>query len=349
MALKTHGPSATAGMDINSLAMNIPNTCLGCEAGKSACRPFSGTGRKTSWIFEIVHSDLAGPMQTRSIQGSSYIAMFVDDHSRHVVVYFLQTKDQFVQALKTFLAWGETQTSDKLRALHLDRGGEYMADSVTTILNEKGIEHHLTMPGSPQQNGKAEQFNRTIMDKAMAMLHAAGLLGGFWECAVDTTVHVYNRSPTRTLTWHTPYELWNSGQIPDVSHLRIFGCKGYMHVPSDKRCKLDAKAVKVTLVGYEPGSKGYRLWDRHAHSLRLSRDVTFDESVFPSRQGDEPCPQPTSPAPLSAPAPVANSPASAAPNPPAPPPALPPARPPSPGSSTDSEASVKNLLRPSVE
>ena len=181
------------------------------------------------------------------------------------------------------------------------------------------------------------------------MLHAAGLSGGFWECAVDTTVHVYNRSPTRTLTWHTPYELWNSGQIPDVSHLRIFGCKGYMHVPSDKRRKLDAKAVEVMLVGYEPGSKGYRLWDRHAHSLRLSRDVTFNESVFPSRQGDEPHPLPTSPAPLSAPAPVVNSPASAAPNLPAPPPALPPARPPLPDSSTDSKASVKNLLRPSVE
>ncbi len=96
--------------------------------------------------------------------------MFIDDHSRHAVVYFLHTKDQFVQALKTFLAWGETQTSDKLRMLHSDRGGEYMADSVTKILNEKGIEHHLTMPGSPQQNGKAERFNRTIMDKAMAML-----------------------------------------------------------------------------------------------------------------------------------------------------------------------------------
>ncbi len=44
MALKTHGPSATAGMDINGSAMNIPNTCLGCEAGKSARQPFSGTG-----------------------------------------------------------------------------------------------------------------------------------------------------------------------------------------------------------------------------------------------------------------------------------------------------------------
>ena len=43
------------------------------------------------------------------------------------------------------------------------------------ILNKRGIEHHLTMLGLPQQNGKAEQFNHTIVDKAMAMLHALGL------------------------------------------------------------------------------------------------------------------------------------------------------------------------------
>ena len=234
MALKSHGPSATVGMDIDSSTVAIPNTCHGCKLGKSARRPFSGSSKGTSRIYEVVHSDLAGPMQTKSIEGSSYIATFVDNHSRHAVVYFLKLKDLFVGALKKFLAWGETQTTHKLRALHSDRGGEYMASTVMEILSEKGIERHLTMPGSPQQNGKAERFNRTIMDKAMAMLHAAGLSAGFWECAVESAVHVYNRTPTRTLSWRTPYEIWNSGQVPDVSHLRIFGCKVYMHVPDDK-------------------------------------------------------------------------------------------------------------------
>ena len=351
LALKSHGPSATTGMDFAKSVMSIPSTCHGCETGKSARRPFSGSGRSTSRILEVVHSDLAGPVHVKSIQGSLHYATFIDDHSRHAVVYYLRTKDQFIRALKTFLAWAETQTSNKMHALHSDRGGEYMAETVQSILNEKGIEHHRTMPGSPQQNGKAERFNRTIMDKAMAMLHAAGLSLGFWECAVDTAVHVYNRTPTRTLGWRTPYELWNSGQIPDVSHFRIFGCKGYMHVPDDKRRKLDAKAIEVTLVGYESGAKGYRLWDKHTHSLKLSRDVTFDESVFPSLQGVEPRPAPVSPAP-SAQAPIIPSPAVAAPNPPAAPPADPPARPPSRESSvstTDSEASVKNILRPTSE
>ena len=87
-------------------------------------------------------------MQTTSIQGSSYIATFVDDHSRHTVVYILKSKNQFAAALQKFLSWAETQTSDKLRVLHSDRGGEYMAANVKDILSQRGIEHQLTMPGS---------------------------------------------------------------------------------------------------------------------------------------------------------------------------------------------------------
>jgi hypothetical protein len=205
------------------------------------------------------------------------------------------------------------------------------------------------MPGSPQQNGVAERFNRTLMDKAMAMVHAAGLSDGFWECAVLAAVHIYNRSPTRTLSWRTPFELWNLGEILDVSHLHIFGCKGYMHIPKDKRHKLDPKAIEVTLVRYEPGSKGYQLWDKHTHSFRLSRDVTFDESTFPSLQSDEPHSGPVSPVHLPARAPIIPSPVHAVPNPPAAPPVVvppsappgpPPKRSPSPAQSADSEARV---------
>jgi hypothetical protein len=335
-ALKAHGPSAVKGMDLGSSTIDIPTICHGCELGKSTRKPFPGSTKKTSRILEVVHSDLAGPMQTKSIQGSSYIATFVDDHSRHTVIYFLKTKDQFSAALQKFLSWAETQTSDKLRVLHSDRGGEYMAANVKDILSQRGIEHQLTMPGSPQQNGKAERFNRTIMDKAMAMLHTAGLPNGFWEYAVSTAAHIYNRTPSRTLKWRTPVETWNPDKVPDVSYFRVFGCKGYMHVPADKRRKLDAKAIEVTLVGYEPGSKGYRLWDKHTRSVKLSRDVTFDESCFPSQQGSE-TPLPTSPIP------IPFFPATAAPNTAARPPIM---RAPSPVPSTDSEEDVKNILDP---
>ena len=113
--------------------------------------------------------------------------------------------------------------------------------------------------------------------------------------------HIYNHSPTHTLKWHTPFEIWYSGKVPDVSHLRIFGRKGYMHVPADKHCKLDVKAIEVVLVGYEADAKGYKLWNKHTHSQRLSRDVTFNESSFPNlNTGVETSPTPPPPILLAA-------------------------------------------------
>jgi hypothetical protein len=331
-ALKLYGPSALTGMDLDS-STTAPTVCCGCEEGKSSRKPFSASpSKRTTAILEIVHSDLAGPMQTKSIQGSFCTATFIDNHSKHAVVYFIQSKDQFTVALSTFLSWAETQTALKMKALPSDRGGEYMASQVQDILKQRGIEHHLTMPGSPQSNGKAERFNCTITDKAMAMLHTAGLSFGFWEYAMKAVVHIYNRSPTCTLKWHTPFEIWYSGKVPDVSHLHVFRCKGYMHVPADKRRKLDVKAIEVTLVGFEPGSKGYQLWDKQTHSIKLSRDVTFDESSFPSQKDVKTHPAPTQTLP------VVTAPNSAVQ------PLLPVTRAPSPTPSTDSEGSVENLI-----
>ena len=56
-----------------------------------------------------------------------------------------------------------------------------------------------------------------------------------------------------------------------------------MYVPEDKHKKLNVKVIEVVLVGYEPGSKGYQLWDHSTHSFKLSWDVTFDEASFPLR------------------------------------------------------------------
>jgi hypothetical protein len=290
--LEKYGPTALKGMNLDPSDKAIPGVCARCESGKSMRFPFPRSLKQSEQILDMVHSDLAGPMQTKSIQGSLYITTFIDDFSQHMAVYYLKTKDQFTIALSNFLSWTQNQMSKCLRILHSDHGGEYISHKVKEILNEKGIEHHLTMPGSPQQNGKAERFNRTILDKAMSMLHAAGLSNGFWEYAIGAAIHIYNRTPTRTLKWRTPHETWDIGHVPDVSYFHVFGCEGYMHVPADKRRKLDAKAVKVTFIGYESGSKGYRLWDKNTRSVHLSRDVTFDESSFPSLPGAEPHPAP---------------------------------------------------------
>ena len=77
----------------------------------------------------------------------------------------------------------------------------------------------------------------------------------------------------------TPYERWY-GRKPNVSHLRVFGCVAYAHVPDSERQKLDKKAVKLRFVGYAKMSKGYRLLDWKTEKIVTRRDVVFNETNF---------------------------------------------------------------------
>jgi transposase InsO family protein len=194
-ALKCYKDSVK-GITLDPMEVNNDAPCASCELRKQMWISFPGSSKRLDQRLQIIHSDLAGPMQTRSIQGSSYIATFIDDYSRQGVVYYLKTKDQCAVMFKKFLAWAENQTSDRLLVLHSDHGGEYLSSALRSILDAKGIEHKLTMPHSPQQNGVAERWNCTLLDKAHALLHSVGLSLSFWKCAVDTAVHTYNRTPS---------------------------------------------------------------------------------------------------------------------------------------------------------
>ena len=112
----------------------------------------------------------------------------------------------------------------------------------------------------------------------------------FWAEAVNTACYLKNRSPTVAVQNKTPEEAW-SGCKPDLSHLRIFGCSAYAHVPKQKRKKLDRKTRALVLVGYSEVQKGYRLFDPDTRDVNTFRDVVFDETVFPLKQTRDVSPQ----------------------------------------------------------
>ena len=78
----------------------------------------------------------------------------------------------------------EKQTGQSIKILRTDRGGEYESKEFIQYLKDSGIVHERTIPDTPQQNGLAERFNRTIVGAAKSMLHTAGLSYGFWVEAV---------------------------------------------------------------------------------------------------------------------------------------------------------------------
>jgi hypothetical protein len=74
----------------------------------------------------------------------------------------------------------------------------------------------------------------------------------------------------------TPKEAF-TGRKPDISHLRIFGCVAYFHIPAEKRTKLNPTVEKGILVGYSETSKVYRIYIPTTKKIVLCRDVKFEE------------------------------------------------------------------------
>jgi hypothetical protein len=77
------------------------------------------------------------------------------------------------------------------------------------------------------------------------MLNEKNLPNYFWAQAVVITVYIMNRTPTTTVHGMTPKEKFTPKK-PDVSHLRVFSCITYVHVPDEKRSKLIQKLKNVS-------------------------------------------------------------------------------------------------------
>ena len=123
-------------------------------------------------------------MKIQTIQGNCYFLTFIDDFSRKAHVYFIRTKDQAFDKFCEFKFQVKNETNLRIKILRTDGGSEYINDHFKLVLKGFSIQHQVTAPYTPQQNGVAEQFNCTVVEMARTMLHNANLSYLFWAEAV---------------------------------------------------------------------------------------------------------------------------------------------------------------------
>ncbi|KAE8735609.1 hypothetical protein F3Y22_tig00000340pilonHSYRG00771 [Hibiscus syriacus] len=261
--------------------------CEGCLAGKQFRKSFPKESEtRAKKPFELIHTDVCGSIKPSSLGNSNYFLLFIDDFSRKTWVYFLKQKSEVFEVFKKFKAAVERESGRKIKAMRSDRGGEFTSKEFQEFCEANGIRRPMTVPRSPQQNGVVERKNRTILDMARSMLKSKKLPKEFWAEAVSCAVYLSNRSPTRSVWGKTPQEAW-SGRKPGISHLRTFGSTAHVHVPDERRTKLDDKSESFIFIGYDANSKGYKLYNPDNKKFVISRDVFEEDEQTMREQLDE--------------------------------------------------------------
>ena len=143
----------------------------------------------------------------------------------------------------------------QLVSIRSDHGTEFENSQFMDYCTENGISHNISDPRTPQQNGVVERKNRTLEEMTRTMLISTSLPQRFWVEALSTACYILNRAMLRPKLKKTSYELLR-GCKPNISHLRSFGCKCFVHNNGkDNLGMFDARSDDTIFLGYSLHSR----------------------------------------------------------------------------------------------
>ncbi|MBW0539903.1 hypothetical protein O181_079618 [Austropuccinia psidii MF-1] len=259
--------------------------CLVCKTNKSSRLPFNHHFEPVSHPLDTIHIDLVGPIAPESVSGFRFLLTIVDQATSYKIIRFLKRKsdsfDQFVIA-KNYM---ENHHDRKIKKLVSDRGGEFLNQKFENLSNRCGFVHILSPPETPEHNGYAERANRTVMEKARCLMNHSNLPNQYWAEAVNTAVFLSNLSPTPSRENKSPHYLWTNTSAK-LTKIRTFGCQAVIHSLKRQRdWKLAPSGQKGVLLGFENDNTAYRILRLSDLKVVVTRNVTFEERIFPTVGG----------------------------------------------------------------
>ena len=263
--------------------------CADCMAAKSHRQPVpqQAAPRKLE-PGNLVHTDISGPMEVASFNGSNYAIEFIDNATRFARIYLMKHKSDALLKLKEYVA-------DMKRCgvpigngsvLQSDNDSVYMSKDFADYCGEIGIRQRTSAPYTQAQNGIAERHWRTIMESALAMLISARLPKSYWGAAVLHANFIRNRTPHRALRGKTPFHKLYKKKFEDYNQLKTFGCRAFVHIPEQLRKKWDPKSQSGIYVGNSESSKTFLVMLPTKRKVVESFHVDFDEKTMPSEETD---------------------------------------------------------------
>lgn len=218
-------------------------------------------------------------LRLQGLHGETCYCLITDHYSGYLYGECFQSKSPPLEFLNRWLAqYGLSQeVSDKY--VRFDQGGELgRCGAVLDLFSAAGYQVETTAADSSHQNGPGERPHQTIADGMRTMLAGAALPMKFWPYAFHHFLRIYNA------TVHadhdaSPFEIC-SGSQPDLSLLRVFGCRVYALPARPRRPdKLISDARVGIFLGYARTMKNVLYFDELTETVKAAQHVAFDEAM----------------------------------------------------------------------
>jgi hypothetical protein len=110
---------------VPSISCIQESVCPTCPLSKQRKLPFPISSSFSTFVFELLHCDVWGPMAINSISGSRFFLTIVDDYTRFTWVYLMQYKSQTSSIIQSFSNMVQTQFHTKMKCIRSDNGTEF--------------------------------------------------------------------------------------------------------------------------------------------------------------------------------------------------------------------------------
>jgi hypothetical protein len=214
---------------------------------------------------------------TEGFQHFKHALVLVDGNSRttHVSCTLNRSTEEVIRVI--------SRSRAVIKRLVLDNAKSFIGEAFLNYCSTQKIVVDPVPPDAHEFMGKVERLIRTLRSMTIAMLETADLPLLLWPFAVTYAAYLKNRIPHASLENLSPYKV-ETGNDPDLSHIRVFGCTVYYKVLGDTGPK-EARVERGIFMGYNPHAifgTALILTEKKTIISRHYLNMIFHENVFKS-------------------------------------------------------------------
>ncbi|MBW0529442.1 hypothetical protein O181_069157 [Austropuccinia psidii MF-1] len=259
--------------------------CDVCRFSKLTRQPHSNSLPTTFKPFYKLHADTL-EINSPSKKGYRYILVLIDDFSRFNRIYFMISKDQAEHYITSFLNELRNKLNVTPAFFHCNRGGEFGSVQFQNSLLKRGICFEQGPPDSPQTNGVAERFNRSLLSKIRCLLAQSNIPITYWDQAALHASLILNHTPHKFLNLDTPSQILDKHASIielklNLQKLLPFGLKTQLMNLINKS-KLVNRSTTLRALTFERYSDAMKFLNLDTGRIIISRDWSTPSKINPS-------------------------------------------------------------------